>query len=65
MNLPNRLTITRILLVPVLIIIYMFPYADFGIEVANFHVLNTDISLVNLVILVIFIVASFTDYLDG
>ena len=33
--------------------------------VLNFFAFETDISLVNLVILVIFIVASFTDYLDG
>ena len=65
MNLPNRLTITRIILVPVLILIYMFPYNDLQIAIPVFHILNTKISLVNLIVLVIFVVASFTDYLDG
>ncbi|WP_294581181.1 CDP-diacylglycerol--glycerol-3-phosphate 3-phosphatidyltransferase [uncultured Thomasclavelia sp.] len=65
MNLPNRLTITRIILVPVLILIYMFPYNDLQIAIPVFHILNTEISLVNLIVLVIFVVASFTDYLDG
>ncbi len=65
MNLPNRLTIARILLVPLLIIIYMFPYSYFGIEVASLHLLDTNISIVDLIVLLIFIVASLTDYFDG
>lgn len=65
MNLPNRLTIARILLVPLLIIIYMFPYSYFGIEVASIHLLDTNISIVDLIVLLIFIVASLTDYFDG
>ena len=64
MNLPNKLTITRIILVPILILIYMFPYATFGINVPMYHILNADISLVNIVIFIIFAVASLTDYFD-
>ena len=62
MNLPNKLTITRIILVPILILIYMFPYATFGINVPMYHILNADISIV---IFIIFAVASLTDYFDG
>lgn len=65
MNLPNKLTVTRVLLVPILILIYMFPYDYAGIQVPVYHVLETDISIVNIIILIIFIVASITDYLDG
>lgn len=65
MNLPNKLTLTRILCVPILIIIYMFPYVMIGIKVPVYHILNADISLVNIVIFVIFSVASMTDLLDG
>ncbi len=65
MNLPNKLTITRVLLVPLLILIYMFPYDMTGITVPVYHVLKTDISLINIIILVIFIIASITDYFDG
>ena len=43
----------------------MFPYNDLQIAIPVFHILNTKISLVNLIVLVIFVVASFTDYLDG
>lgn len=65
MNLPNKLTLTRILFVPILILIYMFPYEAVAIRIPVFHVLNADISLVNIVIFVIFSVASMTDLLDG
>src|SRR5699024_5527591 len=55
----------RVLLVPLLILVYMFPYDTTGINVPVYHILDTDISLVNIIILVIFIVASITDYFDG
>lgn len=56
MNLPNKITILRILLVPVMMIM---PYL--GISAT----LPWGLPVANLVILVIFLVASFTDYLDG
>ena len=65
MNLPNKLTLTRILFVPILILIYMFPYETAGIDIPVFHVLNAEISLINIVIFVIFSMASMTDLLDG
>ena len=65
MNLPNKVTVIRVLLVPLLILVYMFPYDTTGINVPVYHILDTDISLVNIIILVIFIVASITDYFDG
>ena len=65
MNLPNKLTVTRVLLGPFLILIYMFPYDSAGITVPVYHVLETNISLVNIIILFIFIIASITDYFDG
>ena len=65
MNLPNKLTVTRIILVPILILIYMFPYTTFGINMPVYHILNANISLVNIIIFIIFAVASLTDYFDG
>ena len=65
MNLPNKLTVIRVVLVPLLILVYMFPYDTAGINVPVYHVLNTDISLVNIIVLIIFIIASITDYFDG
>lgn len=65
MNLPNKLTILRVLLVPILILLYMFPYDATGITIPVYHVLNTHVSLINIIVLIIFIIASITDYLDG
>lgn len=55
MNLPNKLTIFRIILVPVMVII---PFL--GIQGTVF-----DIPIQNLIIIAIFAIASYTDHLDG
>ncbi len=65
MNLPNKLTLTRILFVPILIFIYMFPYETVGIHIPVFHIFKTDLSLINIIVFIIFIAASMTDMLDG
>ena len=65
MNLPNRLTIFRIVLIPVIILVYLFPYASFGIEPAVFTIGNTSISIINLAALAIYVIAALTDALDG
>ena len=56
MNLPNKITIARILLVPIMI---LMPYI--GITAKT----SFGLPIVNIIILIIFLVASFTDYLDG
>lgn len=65
MNLPNKLTLLRIILVPVIVIIYMI-----GIRYAGFYAKPVfkfwpNFSWLNLVVLVVFGFAAFTDYLDG
>ena len=55
MNLPNKLTVMRILLVPVLVIIAMF---DFPVKVYN-------IPLEYILVDIIFIIAAITDKVDG
>ena len=65
MNLPNRLTVFRILLVPIIVFVYLFPYSYFGIDVRQFHFGDVRISLVNIIVLVLYILAAFTDALDG
>ena len=56
MNLPNKITIARILLVPIMM---LMPYI--GITAKT----SFGLPVVNIIILIIFLVASFTDYLDG
>lgn len=64
MNLPNRLTVTRLCLVPVFIILYLCPYYT-DISVPQIHFLFTDISIIQLLAFVVFLGASITDFLDG
>ena len=63
MNLPNRLTVMRIIMIPVIILIAIFPYSQFGIPLLQFGFVT--LSAVNIVMLVLFCIASFTDFLDG
>ena len=65
MNLPNKLTVMRICLIPIILLIAIFPYAQFNIDVGALEVGHVSVSYVNLVMLVLFLVASFTDFLDG
>ena len=65
MNLPNKLTLFRIVLIPVIILVYLFPYSSCGIEPAVFTVGTVSISVINLVALLIYVVAAVTDALDG
>lgn len=59
MNLPNKLTVLRILLVPVIVIIYYL--GSLGIINGEF----LSIPIVNWLILIVFGIASYTDHLDG
>ena len=65
MNFPNKLTLIRILLVPLLCLVWLFPYEQFGIKLGYFDVMNITLPYLNLIVLAIFFIASFTDYLDG
>ncbi len=57
MNLPNKITIARIFLIPIMIII---PYLNIEGSLSS-----VGIEYSNLIILTIFLVASLTDFLDG
>lgn len=60
MNLPNKLTMFRILLVPIIVILYLCIPSDTVIW-SNLP----EITLQSLMVLILFIAASITDYLDG
>lgn len=65
MNLPNRLTIFRMVLIPVIILVDLFPYTAFGITPIVYTIGNVNLSLVNIIVLIIYLVAAITDALDG
>ncbi len=55
----------RIILIPVIILIYLFPYAAYGIEPRIFHIGFVDLSVINLITLAFYVLAAVTDALDG
>ena len=65
MNLPNKLTLSRIIMTIFIIIILLFPFYQVGIEIPKFNVGGIIISLEYVISGVLFIVASITDFLDG
>ncbi|MGL5978034.1 MAG: CDP-diacylglycerol--glycerol-3-phosphate 3-phosphatidyltransferase [Erysipelotrichaceae bacterium] len=65
MNLPNKISIFRIFLVPVVVLVMLFPYAQFGIDVPEYTFGIVSLSLTNIIAVVIFAIASATDFLDG
>lgn len=65
MNLPNKLSLFRMLLVPILVLVYLFPYAQFHIDVYEFRFAYVSLSIVDIVAVSIFCIASLTDFFDG
>lgn len=65
MNLPNKLTIIRIALVPVLVLVYLFPFESYSIQIGTLTFMNTSINYIDITCLIIFLIASITDYFDG
>lgn len=60
MSLPNKLTILRLILIPIFVLFLLLPW-DFG----TIHTVHTSLPVSQLIACLIFIFASATDYLDG
>jgi len=65
MNLPNKLTVARIILSVVIIIILLFPFYTINIQFPTFYVEEVLIDVKYLIAGFIFLIASLTDFLDG
>lgn len=65
MNLPNKLSCFRMVLVPLIVLVMIFPYAQLGIAIPEFEFGFVSLSLKNIIVLILFATASFTDFLDG
>lgn len=65
MNLPNRLTILRICFVPIICLVWLFPYEQFDISLGYLYLLNVSIPIINIIVLTLFCIASITDFFDG
>lgn len=60
MNLPNKLTVVRIFMIPIFILVLAIPF-DWGVVTAG----DVSLPVTHLVAAIIFAVASITDWLDG
>ena len=65
MNLPNKLTVTRIILTLIIVFIMLFPFYRVGIEIPVINIEKVPVDLKFIVSGFLFIIASLTDYLDG
>ena len=67
MNLPNKITITRIILSIILLVMLCIPWYSLGVKFPNLQIASTAITINALYIIagVIFVIAAFSDFLDG
>ena len=66
MNLPNKITMVRIVLAVIVLGLLMFPYGSLGINVPVYKVgTNVTISLNYIIAGILIVIASVTDFLDG
>ena len=65
MNIPNRLTLLRIVLVPIIVLIYLFPYSHYGIDIKQFYIGSIRLSAINIIVTILYLIAALTDALDG
>ncbi|MBR3897710.1 MAG: CDP-diacylglycerol--glycerol-3-phosphate 3-phosphatidyltransferase [Bacilli bacterium] len=66
MNLPNKLTIARIVMTLIIIVVLLFPFSAMGINIPHIFVNELiDIDVRYIIAGVLFILASLTDFFDG
>lgn len=66
MNTANKITMSRIFLSVVILIVLLFPWHQFGIDIPTYIVNgNMTIELKYIVAGILFIIASLTDFIDG
>ena len=66
MNLPNKITISRIILAVLILVLLIFPWYQVGIEFPKYTISNNIIVDLKYIIAgILFIIASLTDFIDG
>lgn len=63
MNKANKITMVRIILSVIIIVLLLFPFDQIGFEFPYFY--NPSFDLKYIIVGILFIIASFTDFLDG
>ena len=65
MNLPNKITLTRIVLSVLLLIMLLMPWYNLGVEFPVYQVATITVNLKYIIAGIIFLIASTSDFLDG
>lgn len=65
MNTPTKLTVMRIFLALIIVILLLFPFYSVGLEFPKFMIDGIYVQSQYMIAGVLFIIASFTDFLDG
>lgn len=65
MNLPNKITMTRIFLSIILLVMLLIPWYSFGVTFPAYQVATITVDLKYVIAGIIFFIASSSDFLDG
>ncbi len=65
LNLPNKITVVRIILAVLMIVMLLIPWYDLGIKFPEYLINGEVLSLKYVLAGIIFLVASLTDFIDG
>lgn len=65
MNLPNKITIARIILAVIILVMLLIPWYSLGVEWPTYIVGNITINLKYIVVGILFMIASLSDFVDG
>lgn len=65
MNLPNKITISRLIIAVIMIFFAVFPWANVGASSILTTLGNTDFTILDLILAILFVVGSATDAIDG
>lgn len=65
MNLPNKITMGRIIASVLLLVMLLLPWYQLGVEFPVYQVVNINVNLKYIIAGIIFLIASTSDFLDG
>ena len=65
MNLPNKITISRLIIAVIMIFFAVFPWANVGASSILTTLVNTGFNILDLILAILFVVGSATDAIDG
>ena len=66
MNLANKITMSRIFMSVLILLVLLFPWYQFGVRIPTYVIRGSMvIELKYIIVGIIFVIASLTDFLDG